>query len=106
MQTKDIENKVDTLIQETMGHLSFYELKQVCEYGLAEEAGEVLGVLKRRIRGFSRDKEPGDFYDRLIEELGDTLWYLTAICVLYGLTLDGIWEDNCRKMEKRYGQNK
>lgn len=74
----------------------------MCLYGLAEETGEVLGLQKRLLRGYSKDLEKATNRNFKLE-LGDVLWYLTACCALLGTSLDEIWEMNCEKIQERYG---
>lgn len=38
----------------------------------------------------------------IVEELGDVLWYVTAICNLEGLTLQEVMEKNVEKLKLRY----
>ena len=65
--------------------------------GLAEEAGEVLGLVRKHAyMGHPLDR------DRMIRELGDTLWCLTAIATSLGLTLDQVASTNVEKLERRY----
>lgn len=70
--------------------------------GLAEEAGEVVGIGKRILRNYDKDKSVATS-EHLCEELGDVLWYLTGIADGFGLTLDDIWRYNRKKLEERYG---
>lgn len=69
--------------------------------GLAEEAGEVNGWIKKVV--FHRHTPD---YDKLKKELGDVLWYLTGICTVHGWTLQEIMELNIDKLEKRYAKDK
>ena len=71
--------------------------------GLAEEAGEVAGLMKRRLRCHDDKDVERSSQEHFIEELGDVLWYLTATCQMFGLTLDQIWKYNNEKLQKRYG---
>ncbi len=67
--------------------------------GLAGEAGSVLTSLKKLIRdgeGF------GTFKDKLKEELGDVLWYVSAIASHNNLTLEEIALQNIMKTEDRF----
>lgn len=67
--------------------------------GLAGEAGSVLTILKKLIRdgeGF------GSFEDRLREELGDVLWYVSSIASHYGFSLEDIGHQNLLKTHDRY----
>ena len=70
--------------------------------GLAEEAGEVAGLMKRQLRNNSRDVGKVTRV-RYIEELGDVLWYLAACCDQVGTSLEEIWDYNKIKLERRYG---
>lgn len=70
--------------------------------GLAEEAGEVVGIGKRILRNYDKDKSVATS-EHLCEELGDVLWYLVGIADGFGLTLDDIWRYNRKKLEERYG---
>lgn len=70
--------------------------------GLAEEAGEVVGIGKRILRNYDKDKSVATS-EHLCEELGDVLWYLAGIADGFGLTLDDIWRYNRKKLEERYG---
>jgi NTP pyrophosphatase (non-canonical NTP hydrolase) len=64
--------------------------------GLAEEAGEVLGVVKKAIRN---DEELP--VDKLRDELGDTLYYLARVAKEHGLTLSEVALRNIEKLEER-----
>jgi NTP pyrophosphatase (non-canonical NTP hydrolase) len=65
--------------------------------GLAEEAGEVLGLIRKRV--FQR-REVGS--DLLTEELGDVLWCLATTADTLGLTLAQVAESNLRKLSRRH----
>lgn len=67
--------------------------------GLAGEAGTVLTTLKKLLRdgeGF------GSFKDKLKEELGDVLWYVSSIASHYDLSLDEIAQNNLAKIHDRF----
>ncbi len=65
--------------------------------GLAGETGEVLEVLKKAIyHGHALDM------DNIEKELGDVLWYLTAIAEELELDLETIAQRNVRKLQARY----
>jgi NTP pyrophosphatase (non-canonical NTP hydrolase) len=66
--------------------------------GLASEAGEVAGKVKKYMR------DGGSFImlrDQLKDELGDVLWYIAAIARDLDLTLDEIAEHNNKKLIDR-----
>jgi NTP pyrophosphatase (non-canonical NTP hydrolase) len=68
--------------------------------GLANEAGEVAGKVKKIFRDKGGQIGPAD-RDALCGELGDVLWYLTQICTDLGLTLDEVAERNLEKLAGR-----
>lgn len=70
--------------------------------GLAGEAGTVLTTLKKLIRdgeGF------GSFQDKIKEELGDVLWYISAIASHNGLRLEEIARENLEKINDRFQES-
>jgi NTP pyrophosphatase (non-canonical NTP hydrolase) len=65
--------------------------------GLAEEAGEVLGVVRKHLfqgRGLDRAA--------LTEELGDALWCLSMIASVLGISLDDVGAANLEKLRRRH----
>lgn len=65
--------------------------------GLAEEAGEVLGVVrKHRFQGRPLDRAA------VVEELGDVLWCLAALAASVGAPLDEVAESNLAKLRGRH----
>lgn len=71
-----------------------------CALGLCGEAGEVADIIKKsQYKGRTLDKE---HQEHLIEELGDTLWYLTALADRLGVTLGYLMEHNIAKLADRY----
>jgi len=64
--------------------------------GLVGEAGEVAEKVKKIFRdGNSADK------DQIKKELGDVLFYVTALGGYFGITLDDILTHNVNKLEDR-----
>ena len=66
--------------------------------GLAGEAGEVADLVKKGILHRTNVDRPG----RIMEELGDVLWYVAGLASHYGLSLDDIMEANIAKLRERY----
>lgn len=65
--------------------------------GLAEEAGEVLGLVRKHVfMNHALDR------DRLRRELGDVLWCLAVLGQSAGLTLEEVAAANVAKLEMRY----
>jgi NTP pyrophosphatase (non-canonical NTP hydrolase) len=62
--------------------------------GLFGEVGTLLSALKKR----RRDREAFiGYYDTIVEEFGDVLWYLSNICTRAGLTLTDLVQRMSRK---------
>lgn len=69
----------------------------VCAMGLSEEAGESVGLVKKHIgQGHPLDVK------KIIEELGDTLWYMSAFAAELDVSLEDIALNNIEKLRKRY----
>lgn len=65
--------------------------------GLAEEAGEVLALVRKHVlQGKPLDE------DRLTEELGDALWCLAVAARTAGLPLSGVAARNEAKLRERH----
>jgi NTP pyrophosphatase (non-canonical NTP hydrolase) len=65
--------------------------------GLAEEAGEILGLVRKHLFvGHTLDAE------HLRSELGDALWCLTMVAGAAGLSLEDVARANLAKLERRY----
>ena len=67
--------------------------------GLAGEVGELLGEHKKWLRDGESYKL---FPDRVKEELGDLLWYLTNVATKHGLTLEEVANHNLVKTGSRW----
>ena len=68
--------------------------------GLASEAGEYAGKVKKSIRDayFSREDAAA--------ELGDVLWYVAAAADAIGFTMSQLAEENLAKLADRKARNK
>jgi NTP pyrophosphatase (non-canonical NTP hydrolase) len=71
----------------------------VALYGLAGETGSIHTLYKKRLR--DGDRFAG-FREKVQEEIGDILWYLTAIASLEGLSLQEIAVQNLEKTTSRW----
>jgi NTP pyrophosphatase (non-canonical NTP hydrolase) len=84
----------------TIGHGVIYPT-----LGLANEAGEVAGKIKK----IFRDKEGviGEAErEALKSELGDVLWYVSQVCTELGLQLDEVAAGNIGKLLDRLERGK
>ena len=65
--------------------------------GLAEEAGEVLGLVRKRV--YQQRETPRE---KLVEELGDVLWCLAMTAESLGITLEEVATTNVAKLQRRH----
>jgi NTP pyrophosphatase (non-canonical NTP hydrolase) len=68
--------------------------------GLANEAGEVAGKLKKIMRDEDGQLSQESFH-ALVAELGDVLWYVTAVADDLGITISDIFYENYKKLSSR-----
>jgi NTP pyrophosphatase (non-canonical NTP hydrolase) len=73
--------------------------------GLSGEAGEVANKVKKVMRDFN-DVMNDDLREAIKDELGDTLWYVAALCIELGVTMDDVAECNIKKLRDRKTLNK
>ena len=65
--------------------------------GISGEAGEILDAIKKHwVYGKPLDRE------HLIEEIGDTMFYMQALCNMLGTTVAECVVANVEKLNKRY----
>lgn len=74
--------------------------------GLNAEAGEVAGVIEKKLRKtgtlFNEDGDMlSEIEDKLLDELGDTLFFLVCVAMEAGYSLDDVVEHNINKLAKR-----
>lgn len=84
-------------MQEVSRHYGVVEGGQLPTFamGVSEECGEVLGLLKLHFRG------DGFELDKLKEEAGDLVAYLTLLLNHFGLSLEDVLAYNVEKLDKR-----
>lgn len=86
--------------------------------GLNAEVGEVMGVLQKYYRDVLNptidDDSNMDLISRvseykvrnkLVEEIGDVMWYISELCNLYNLKLETILRYNMRKVKRNKNEN-
>lgn len=69
--------------------------------GIAGEAGELLSAYKKNLRDGQADLS---FKGRIIEELGDILWYVANTASKCNLSLNHIASENIEKCKDRWGK--
>ena len=72
--------------------------------GLSGEAGEVAEVCKKSLRpknkGFKKFSDE-TMRERILDELGDVLWYATATSLFLGSSLEEVMDINMKKLSAR-----
>lgn len=69
--------------------------------GLTGEVGTLLSEYKKVLRDGPVHLR---FTDRVAEELGDILWYVSTVATKFGLSLDDIARQNLKKVEDRWSR--
>ena len=70
--------------------------------GLASEAGEVLGKIKKQLRDHSSaSRFSPEAKWEIADEIGDVLWYLAALCHDLGTPLEAVASRNLEKLNSR-----
>lgn len=96
----EVQDDIAKQLEAGYKHLAPKECAEMCRYGLVGEVGEVMEILKKRLR--YRFEDVGKCSDNDFKlELGDVLWYLTALCVTHGTSLEEIYKLNCEKLDGR-----
>ena len=70
---------------------------------LGGESGELLNLTKKALRGDFGDNPSlnATFMEKLEGELGGILWYVAETCSAFGLSLEGVADENLRKLADR-----
>ena len=73
--------------------------------GLAGEAGETADKFKKIIRDRGGQIDENDRLE-ITKELGDVLWYASAIATYLGVSFDDVAQINLKKLEDRAKRDK
>lgn len=67
--------------------------------GLSEEVGEILNLIKHKYWG-------GEEIEKIemAKEIGDVLWYLSALASSFSINIGAVAELNVMKLEKRFSE--
>lgn len=84
-----------------IGAVDASNARHVHVLGLAGEAGEIIEKYKKHLRD-GKKLDPGD----MAAELGDLLWYVSAVAHDLGLSLQDIASNNIGKLTDRAARNK
>jgi len=66
--------------------------------GLTTEVGELQDLFKKKVL-YGKEIEK----DKIVDELGDVMWYLGVACNALGVSLEEVMEKNWKKLSTRYG---
>lgn len=91
MNFSEYQDKVVSLILPT-AHNEAYLIP-----GIAGEVGELCSLYAKRVR----DGKSDNFYTNVKKELGDILWFVTALASYAGWELEDIANTNIEKLESR-----
>lgn len=70
--------------------------------GLTGESGEVAELIKKLHYHGGADKKGPITGNRILDECGDVLWYLTALLNCYGYSLHDCIDANIAKLQRRF----
>ena len=90
--------------QQETAQTAKYPPDQALEYlslGIASEAGEVAGKMKKWIRDGDSKMTREEWVQAMSSEIGDVLWYAARLADELGLSLSQIAEDNMDKLLDR-----
>lgn len=68
--------------------------------GMANEAGEALGKIKKVLRDNDGKFTP-ELNKAIADEIGDTLWYMAALLKDLDINFDTVAQNNIKKLEDR-----
>lgn len=68
--------------------------------GLVNEAGEVVGKVKKVLRDNGGKFTP-EQREMIGDEVGDVLWYMAALCTDLGIPMERIAQNNINKLNSR-----
>jgi len=100
------EEYQDAILQISKGYPIWGSDKALPTYslGLGEEAGEVLGLLKRHFRG-DESKTGPEFKIKLTRELGDVVAYCVLVAYCFGIDFEDVLLANLEKLKDRLARN-
>ena len=90
-------NQYQELARRTQNpHLSLADRRMHALHGMCSEVGEVHGLYQKTYQGHCLD------VNKVIDELGDLLWFIAEMADVLGEPLNDIASRNIAKLAKRY----
>lgn len=77
---------------------------EVFSLGLIGELGSIASALKKARRSRRDASKVATYKMELTEEIGDALWYLTAIATTHGISLEDVAAENLAKVDDFFGE--
>lgn len=96
MDIKEYQHWVKDTLDTPHKHTSRQDALVHFVLGLNGEIGEVTEIVKKQLYGGKIPEEP------IIGELGDVLWYLTALCSTLDITFEELINHNYQKLNHKY----
>ena len=72
---------------------------------IAGEVGEVCNLLNKFSRGDTSFRVTTELQNKLTDELGGVLWYISEICAIFNIELQEVAEKNISLLSKRNENN-
>ena len=107
--------------QQATKQFAIYNPHSAIEYlglGIASEAGEVAGKVKKYVRGdyvvrdpigeglYNMHQDEGRLKQDLAAEMGDVCWYVSQLCNELGLSMEDVMQENIDKLSDRKARDK
>lgn len=90
-------NEYQALARRTQNHeLLMCEKESHALHGLSGEVGEIHSIYQKIYQGHNKD------YNKIIDEMGDLLWFVAELADALCVSLDHVAEHNIEKLRKRY----
>lgn len=90
-------NEYQELAKRTMnGELPVYQQRLHALHGMSAEVGEIHSIHQKVYQGHTPDSS------KIMDEVGDLLWFIAEYCTCMGFSLEGVMERNIEKLKKRY----
>lgn len=96
MDIKEYQHWVRETLDSPHKHTSRQDALVHFVLGLNGEVGEVTEIIKKELYGGKEPTEP------MVAELGDVMWYLTALCCTLNIDLRDMLQYNYQKLLTRY----
>lgn len=97
-----IDYDFDSYQAEAVSFCSEHNTMTINGLGIAGEAGECADLVKKIVGHGVTEYKDKPVLDALVDELGDVLWYIAAMCNTIGVDMDTVAHRNIRKLRERY----